>query len=747
VTAVYCKREYTLKFEHNIWEALAREGIRGVLRLADKDDHEIDADNISEGDRVWVSQRRDPQNEITIEWQNEHHVFQYTTEGQLWGKIRHRLALAGQLMFTDQKGVDVMDVNLQSGKEYILKKKPGPERQQTPERTQPKERGSSEATGQSAKWVWHEGDPPAGKTPLRPGQRRITVRWQGDEYDISFHKESALWWGIRQRVEQKGRMILAGAGGAEVPYDALENDERYDLKPVPRPAIQRRGERRVTVQWQGKEYPVSFRGEGAFWYQVRQQVEAKGQLKLVDDNSNDIQVSDLTDGGKYRLSFVNKRSYERMAAEEAEKLNMHIKVRWQNETREYSFWRQWDLWPALKEWSGITHMISLEDEDGETVPQWTQGMTYLLSADGILSPPMKETTFEWLDEEYKVKSSTEAALWRRIREQIEWSGGLQLVDDEGKQVPAKEIKEGQRYQLRPADEDQWKPEKPVIADEPVGDREPDRVKAAPQVQQQEQKITAVWVEMEFEVKYRVLWEIWPEIRRQRPEKVGWLVLAHESGKTISESDIKAGGRYHILERNTQKPELTERTVHLQWQESVIEIKYQGIGRLWRAIRDATNYSGRIEIVDDEGKRVNVAKWDISKTYTAQPERGSYKPSEIEAMLRRSKEPRREYPQRRKPELLVDPRTEEVPRIVASRWKNTSYESELTWALTKSQMSHTHPDWQSWDRRDECVRVWMHLEDNEVQEEVTLGRMAEEIEKAAAERWGVTKCTRVHASAG
>jgi hypothetical protein len=184
----------------------------------------------------------------------------------------------------------------------------------------------------------------------------------------------------------------------------------------------------------------------------------------------------------------------------------------------------------------------------------------------------------------------------------------------------------------------------VTAKEPATDRQSDEKKTEQPTQQQEQTITVVWVKMDLKVKYKASWELWPEIRRQLPMKVGWPVIADESGKTVSVDEIKAGERYHILERNSQKPELTERTAHLRWQNSVIEVKYQGVGRLWRAIRDATNYSGRTEIIDDEGRRVDVAKWDISKTYTAQPERGSYKPSQIEAMLRWSKEAGREDPQ-------------------------------------------------------------------------------------------------------
>jgi hypothetical protein len=66
-------------------------------------------------------------------------VFQYKTEGQLWGEIRHRLAPTGQLMFMDRKGIEVMDVNLLSGKEYILKQKPRTERQPEKERAQQEE--------------------------------------------------------------------------------------------------------------------------------------------------------------------------------------------------------------------------------------------------------------------------------------------------------------------------------------------------------------------------------------------------------------------------------------------------------------------------------------------------------------------------------------------------------------------------------------------------------------------------------
>jgi hypothetical protein len=58
VIATYSKKEYTLKLDHNIWQALVTAGIKGTLRLADKDVHEIEADDINDGDRSWVSQRR-----------------------------------------------------------------------------------------------------------------------------------------------------------------------------------------------------------------------------------------------------------------------------------------------------------------------------------------------------------------------------------------------------------------------------------------------------------------------------------------------------------------------------------------------------------------------------------------------------------------------------------------------------------------------------------------------------------------
>jgi hypothetical protein len=428
----------------------------------------------------------------------------------------------------------------------------------------------------------------------------------------------------------------------------------------------------------------------------------------------EIQMSDLQNGKLYRMKFVSNRSYERLAADEAEKLNMHIKVRWQSETREFSFWRQWDLWPALKEWSGITRMISIEDEDGDTDLQWVQGKTYTLRPEGILSPDKTGMVFEWLDEEYKVSFSSEAALWRHIRNQVECDGGLQLTDDKGKQVPTAEIKEGQRYQLRPAEEDQWKPG-PATEAKPAAKRELDHAKATPRAPQQEQKITAVWVRMEMEIKYKASWEIWPAIRNQLPMRVGWLILEDESGREVSVEEVKAGGRYQVEEKNTRKPKMAERTMKLKWQDSEIETKYQGTSGLWRAIRDATNFSGRVKIVDDEGKRVDVTRWDINKTYTAQPEKRSYKPSEIEATLRWSKEPKTEHPQKREPEQLTDPREEEkeAPRIIASMWKSTKYEGKLTWALTKSQISHTHPEWQKWEERDETMQVWLHMEDDEV----------------------------------
>jgi hypothetical protein len=249
--------------------------------------------------------------------------------------------------------------------------------------------------------------------------------------------------------------------------------------------------------------------------------------------------------------------------------------------------------------------------------------------------------------------------------------------------------------------------------------------------------------MEIEIRYKANWEIWPAIRDRLPERVRWLVLEDESWKEVKVEEVKAGGRYHVKESKSQKPKPIERTMKFKWQDTEIEVKFEGISRLWRAIREATNYMGRVEIVDEEGKRVDVARWDISKKYTAQPERGSYKPKEIETMLQWSKMPKRENPQRREPEPPTDRRKEEwAPRIVASMWKRTIYESELTWALTKSQISHTHPEWQAWKERNETRQIWLHLEDDEVQEEVTLGRMAEEIERAAEKPWGPTKCTNV-----
>jgi hypothetical protein len=221
-----------------------------------------------------------------------------------------------------------------------------------------------------------------------------------------------------------------------------------------------------------------------------------------------------------------------------------------------------------------------------------------------------------------------------------------------------------------------------------------------------------------------------------------LVLEAESVQEVKVEDVKAGGRYQVKERNSRKPEIAERTVRLRWQGSETEVRYKETKRLWWAIKDATNYIGRVEIVDDEGKRVDVRRWDIRKTYTAQPERGSYKPEVIERFLQYSREPRREWPQRREPEKVTDPREEEAPRIIASMWRGTQYESKLAWPMSKSQISHTHPEWQAWEERNDTAQVWLHMEDDETQEEVTLGRMAEEIEKVVEERWGVSRCTRV-----
>jgi Mg-chelatase subunit ChlI len=159
-------------------------------------------------------------------------------------------------------------------------------------------------------------------------------------------------------------------------------------------------------------------------------------------------------------------------------------------------------------------MIDFVDEDGSRELQWVQGKTYVLHPEGRLTPEQANITFEWVDEEYKVSYGSETALWRRIREQAEWNGGLQLTDDEGKRVPVAELTGGQRYQLRPAEEDQWKPD--LTTKDKRNSEEPDQREEP----KQEQKITAVWVRMEMEIRYKENWEIWPAIRDKLPMKVG-----------------------------------------------------------------------------------------------------------------------------------------------------------------------------------------------------------------------------------
>jgi hypothetical protein len=243
----------------------------------------------------------------------------------------------------------------------------------------------------------------------------------------------------------------------------------------------------------------------------------------------------------------------------------------------------------------------------------------------------------------------------------------------------------------------------------------------------EQSFTAVWIRMELEIKFRESWEIWPAIRDQLPERVKWLKLTDESGKEVSVTDVRAGGRYHVRETLAHEQEKTERTMKFKWLDREIEVKFRGIGRLWHELKEATNFMGSLEIVDDEGKSVDMARWDIRQVHTVKPER-SYKQSDIDRLIAWTKMPRREE--------------KWAPRTVTRMWKGVSYASDLTQPLRKSQMDHTSKEWQSWERRNETAKVWLHLENDEVLEEVTLGRMAEEIERSVTERWGPAVCTKV-----
>jgi hypothetical protein len=99
-------------------------------------------------------------------------------------------------------------------------------------------------------------------------------------------------------------------------------------------------------------------------------------------------------------------------------------------------------------------------------------------------------------------------------------------------------------------------------------------------QEQERTITAVWIRMELEIKFRESWEIWPEIRRKLPEKVKWLKLTDESGREVRVTEVREGGRYHVRESSLHEDEKAERTMKFKWMDQVIEVKFRGISRLW-----------------------------------------------------------------------------------------------------------------------------------------------------------------------
>jgi hypothetical protein len=158
---------------------------------------------------------------------------------------------------------------------------------------------------------------------------------------------------VQSRIEIKEEETSMGKSPTDQNISREEEDEEEKSEEIAKeesletPPI-RPGEKRLSIDHQGKIYQISCTSEKEFWEKIKRSFRVRGKTRITDEENHELFFGELEDKGQHRVSHIDRRIYAQITEEEHEASKTHVIVQWQGESRTFGFSQNWDLWTGLK---------------------------------------------------------------------------------------------------------------------------------------------------------------------------------------------------------------------------------------------------------------------------------------------------------------------------------------------------------------------------------------------------------------